>query len=93
MTADEFTTAVMSYCRQLDASVTSWYRTPHYNHQLGREMESAHTYGLAVDVIYDNPVSFDVAVNLAEFFGLTLQRWRTHDHLQPLEWRVPAVRR
>lgn len=89
----EFTAAVLSYCTQINASVTSGYRTPFYNHRIGAEQDSAHTFGLGADVVYDRPLPFEVCHNLAEFLELRLRREADHDHLQPLNWRVPAVRR
>lgn len=78
-----FAHLVMAFCQRLDASVIAWGRTEHYNAQLGKQGGSPHTLWLAADVVYDRPVPFEHADQLAHIHGLALHRRPFYDHLEP----------
>jgi murein endopeptidase len=86
MSYAEFAEAVAQYCRLTGASVTSWWRTPSRNRQVGGVPHSAHLVGLAVDVVYDAPPPQTERQNWARRLGLKLIAENDHDHLQPLGW-------
>jgi hypothetical protein len=90
---EQFTVAIFVYCRELRGSVTSWIRTTARNHTAGGVIDSPHTFGLAVDVVYDVPLPYERASALADNLGLAVIREKDHDHIQPADWRVPAIRK
>ena len=86
MTRAEFVDAALTYCDLTDASVSSWKRTVKHNTAVGGVVQSAHLFGLAVDVVYDAPVALPLAMERARRLGLRLLREADHDHLQPVDW-------
>jgi hypothetical protein len=84
----EFAGRALVYCAETGASVTSWIRTTRHNAVERGVPHSAHLIGLAVDVVYDEPVSEPDAQATARDLGLLLIREGDHDHLQPLTWRA-----
>lgn len=81
-----FFCSVVVYCAALGGSVTSWVRTKGHNEAVGGVPGSAHRFGLAVDVVYDAPVSLEDAKFFAARLGLRVIRESDHDHLQPMDW-------
>lgn len=79
----KFAQSVLSYCASTHGSITSWYRTPHRNSAVGGVANSYHLLGLAIDVVYDEPIAIAVRKTLAERAGLLLIPESDHDHLQP----------
>lgn len=80
----------MCYRDQTDCSVTSWGRTQKRNAAVGGVPNSLHLVDLAVDVVYDQPISYATASELAAHLGLRVIRETDHDHLQPLTEGVRA---
>ncbi len=92
MTPAAFADAARAYCARMRGSVSSWGRTPEHNGRVGGALESAHTYWLGADVVYDPWPRPDAAKGQAAAarLGLTLLREGDHDHLQPATWPGPA---
>jgi len=90
MTRGEFVEAAMTFCALTGGSVTSWTRTVRHNASpaVGGVTNSAHLYGLAVDVVYDTPQVLKPTMERARRLGLKLIREKDHDHLQPNDWVV-----
>lgn len=86
MTRAEFLEAAASYCALTGGSVTSWARSLKHNKAVGGVTNSAHLYGLAVDIVYDAPQTLVIATERARRLGLKLLREGDHDHLQPASW-------
>jgi len=84
----EFATRALVFCAETGASVTSWLRTHKHNTEERGVTHSAHLIGLAVDVVYDEPIAEDDAKATAADLGLLLIRGADHDHLQPQHWRA-----
>ena len=83
MTVESFAARVRDYCSILRGSVTSWGRTESRNAMVGGVPNSRHLLFLAVDVVYDHPVTVEQAIDLAGSFGLRVIREGDHDHIQP----------
>jgi hypothetical protein len=79
-----FARAVEYYRDLTSATVISWGRTHARNRRWSAPADSLHLVGLAVDVIYDSPVTEHTARAAARVAGLALRRERDHDHLEPL---------
>jgi hypothetical protein len=88
MTVEEFAWALVRFCIQLRASVTSHYRTAAHNAAVGGVAGSAHRAGLGADVVYDAPVDETLRRETAAQLGLGLLVESDHDHLQPASWGV-----
>lgn len=87
MTLAEFTAAAVQYCMAMDASVTSWIRTPQRNTEKGGTKNSRHLTGMAIDVVYDAGLPpHDRAQAMAAKLGLYAYRGEGygHDHLRPV---------
>lgn len=84
MDHQSFYVAVMAYCGLMNASQTSGYRTQAHNAEVGGVNNSLHLVGLAVDVVYDNPISSGFRESIAKRLGLLLIEEGDHDHLQPI---------
>jgi hypothetical protein len=79
-----FAHAVEYYRDLTSCSVISWGRSHTRNLRWTGEARSKHLVGLAVDVVYDRPVTLHTAQHFAQLAGLTIRRERDHDHLEPL---------
>ena len=88
MTRAEFNDAADSYCALFGASTTSAGRTPTHNAAVGGVAQSAHLFGRARDVVYDEPQSAAGRVAVGARLGLRVIIEVDHDHLQPLDWRA-----
>lgn len=88
MTRGQFIDAVDAFCTLTGGSQTSGKRTIKHNAAVGGVANSAHLYGLGLDVTYDDPVDVGVATERARRLGLKLIRETDHDHLQPLDWQA-----
>jgi hypothetical protein len=87
VTLAEFSEAALRYAALTGASATSWFRTAAHNHAVGGVVHSAHVVGLAVDVVYNDPVPLMAErVEWAKRLGLRLVAEGDHDHLQPDSW-------
>jgi len=86
MTRAEFDEAAATFCALTGGSVTSWTRTVPHNTAVGGVKNSAHLYGLAVDVVYDTPQALPLTMERARRLGLKLIREGDHDHVQPWNW-------
>ena len=86
MTRAEFAEAAATFCAITGGSVTSWTRTVTHNTAVGGVKNSAHLYGLAVDIVYDTPQALPLTMERARRLGLKLIREGDHDHLQPGNW-------
>lgn len=69
--------------RRYPCSVTSWFRSPTHNREVGGVARSKHQTGQAVDVVYDGvrPPLEDVEAACAPF-AVRVVRESDHDHLQ-----------
>lgn len=76
-----FALAVVAYCADAKASVTSWYRTERRNKRVGGRPTSRHLKGLAADVVYDEPLAKNYRQAVAERHGLVILHEKNHDHL------------
>lgn len=65
----------------MNASVTSWYRTEKRNKKVGGRPTSRHLKGLAVDVVYDEPLGRAHRQAIADKHGLILLHEKDHDHV------------
>jgi hypothetical protein len=63
-------------------SVTSWLRTPKRNLTVGGVTNSAHLFGLAVDVVPDQGTSWAEFGTRARQLGLVVVEETDHLHLQ-----------
>ena len=88
MTRAEFNDAADTYCALFSASSTSGRRTRHHNAAVGGVPNSAHLYGLGLDVIPDSNPEPAAASEAARRLGLRLIIESDHHHLQPLDWRA-----
>ncbi len=79
--AKRFGLAVVNYCADAHASVTSWYRTAKRNKRVGGRPTSRHLKGLAVDVVYDERMSLKERTLIAEKHGLIILVENDHDHI------------
>lgn len=89
MTLPDFAVAVAQFCAETNGSVTSWWRSPARNVQVGGHRRSRHLTGLAVDVVYkpyERPAGVEVH---AHALGLWLLAEGDHDHLEPLDLHPP----
>lgn len=86
MTRAEFLEAVMMFCELTTGSVTSWKRTVKHNADVGGVPNSAHLYGLGLDVVYDTAPALPSRLERARRLGLKLIPESDHDHLQPSSW-------
>lgn len=86
MDRNEFRSALDSYCSITRGSVTSYGRTEHHNKAIGGVKHSAHRYWVGADIVYDDVVDLETAIQTAARCGLKLIREDDHDHLQPLGW-------
>lgn len=86
MTRNEFVEAVMIFCELAGGSVTSWKRTLIHNTSVGGVSNSAHLYGLGVDIVYDTPQLLPTIMERARRLGLKVIRENDHDHVQPSDW-------
>ena len=84
MTVERFARAIVAYRQMTGATVVSWGRSHKYNRSYRAHDASLHLADLAVDVIYDDPLTLSTVRNLADACGLTLRREPHHDHLEPL---------
>jgi hypothetical protein len=64
-------------------SVTSWIRSKERNAHVGGVPSSLHRAALAVDVVYDTPISPVMVDQIALHLGLEVVHERDHDHVQP----------
>ena len=85
MKLDGFAPRAEAYCTKTRGSVTSWIRTARHNAEVGGKPESLHRFGLAIDVVYDDPVPLAFAQAVANGLGLQVIRESNHDHIQPLK--------
>ena len=76
-------------------TITSWWRSPAYNVQVGGAARSQHQLGLAVDVAYQSAQDADAAVRQGFGAGLVAVNEGDHVHFQafpagtvawPREW-------
>lgn len=86
MTISEFTIAATTYCMLTSGSQTSGFRTTKHNKDVGGVAFSAHRFGLAWDVVYDEKLDQTVRNAIAFRLGLKLIAEGDHDHLQPFDW-------
>lgn len=77
-----FAVALVSYCEETGASVTSWKRSVSHNKAVGGVSDSRHLTGLGADVVYDSPLPLTFRLDLARARGLQLIREVDHDHIQ-----------
>lgn len=77
-----FAVALISYCNDAGASVTSWYRTEKRNKAVGGVQNSRHMKGLAADVVYDQPLGREHRQTIARQYGLEILFEGSHDHVQ-----------
>jgi len=86
VTRAEFAEAAETFRALTGGSVTSGTRTVMHNAAVGGVKNSAHLYGLAVDIVYDTPQALPLAMERARRLGIKLIREGDHDHLQPATW-------
>ena len=86
MTRVEFVEAALTFCELTGGSVTSWKRTIVHNKVVGGVPNSAHLYGLGLDVVYDTAQPLTATMERAYRLGLKVIREADHDHLQPSTW-------
>lgn len=65
-----------------DLSVTSWLRSRKHNAAVGGVRDSRHLYGLAVDVVLDDPGERQFFITEATRFGLQVIDEGDHLHVQ-----------
>lgn len=82
----QFRQAVLTYCARFEASETSGRRTTKHNKLVGGVEHSAHLYGLASDVVYDDLPPEAARLEGGRRLGLRVIPEGSHDHLQPLDW-------
>jgi hypothetical protein len=67
-------------------SVTSWLRSQEHNAKVGGVPNSAHRYGRAIDVVWDNQPSIELVERCLAAFNTTVEihftRETTHDHFE-----------
>jgi hypothetical protein len=85
MTVTDFASAIIAFRDQTGASVVSWGRTITLNRRYRATPNSPHLVDLAVDVVYDKPMSLRVVRAFADALGLILRRESHHDHLEPFD--------
>ncbi len=87
MSPHGFLDALMALAAAFEYRVTSYYRDPTSNKQLGGAEHSAHLFFLAADVVlleaHDRPLFIADAIRL----GLRPIVEKDHIHLQPLDWK------
>lgn len=88
MTRAEFNDAADAYCARFSASSTSGQRTPKHNANEGGVAHSAHLFGLARDVVYDEPQDPHARAADGLRLGLRVIIESDHDHLQPWDWKA-----
>lgn len=68
------------------ATLTSWYRNPQQNAEVGGHPESQHLVGLAADLVVarGGPWSPEEVAARLRFLGLTVSAQPTHLHVQAL---------
>lgn len=78
-----FLSDAYTLCRDLDASVTSWFRTPARNSLVGGVPASYHLRGLAVDCVldHDTPENRTAFAHRARQLGLRTIDERDHIHV------------
>ncbi len=69
-------------------SVTSWFRTPRRNAEVGGHPRSRHLDGLAVDLVMDEGVEATEFTKMAKACGLHLVDEGSHIHVQAVPPRV-----
>lgn len=95
MIPQSFFAKVNEFLDEVPASIDSWYRTTERNALVKGSEDSAHRYGLAVDLILNRSVSVTNAVNRAivmNFRGIEYDFGNNHlhldDHPSGRVWRV-----
>lgn len=90
MTIAEFAEAAYKYCLLHSASTTSGIRSTKHNKDVGGVPFSPHRFGVAMDVVYDDPLTRNelARIEVAKRLGLRIVIENDHDHLQPLDWPV-----
>ena len=79
--AKRFAIAIIGYCADARASVTSWYRTALHNAKVGGRPNSRHLRGLAADVVYDEAMSMRERTLIADKYGLVILTETDDEHL------------
>jgi len=86
VTRADFAEALYAFAARHGASQTSGLRSVAHNAAVGGVARSAHLFGLAADVVYDEHQALADVSDTARRLGLLLIREGDHDHLQPLDW-------
>lgn len=89
LTRSDFIPLIIEFVRRIlillgwipGLSVTSWFRTPGQNQEVGGDPESQHLFALAVDVDVP-PGRVGVVLEAAHLLGMTAVNERTHVHIQ-----------
>ena len=79
-----FARKVNAFLAVIPASISSWYRTQERNKIVGGSSNSAHTKGVAVDLILDTAINLESALYHAEqlgFSGIEYDYRNHHLHL------------
>lgn len=79
--ARDFSYKIALLSKHHPLSVTSWIRTRRRNTAVGGAANSAHLYGLAVDVVLDEPLHNDRLMADAQKLGLVAIDEGDHVHL------------
>jgi hypothetical protein len=81
-TVAAFAERVALLLQRYPGSVTSWFRSPARNAQVGGVPNSWHLLGLAIDVVFDEETDTDRASGLALRLGLEVHNEGDHYHFE-----------
>lgn len=78
----DFCKCVFALCTTYHCSVVSWFRTEERNTLKGGGPRSRHLFGLAADLIPDDPERIDEIIGAARAMGLDALFHKGHVHIE-----------
>lgn len=82
MTVSDFAGKIELLASIFPLSVTSWFRSKKRNTAIGGHPRSSHLFGLAVDVVIENPEDKKYFLKTVEALGLGFLDEGDHIHIQ-----------